>query len=156
VHYLSTHFDDCDSLSEKTKAKTRPAKGEADRTARRARAQAELQATQLEEERERAEKELARARMAELRAQVDEMDRYAAEQRQREYDEWNRAYDRRQEAMEQLRALAREPLPVVPMTAHERAELQAELDAALAWGEQGGRRQGLFFHNGRLWDPSRF
>jgi hypothetical protein len=73
VHYLSTHFDDCDSLSEKTKAKTRPAKGEADRTARRARAQAELQATQLEEERERAEKELARARMAELRAQVDEM-----------------------------------------------------------------------------------
>jgi hypothetical protein len=58
--------------------------------------------------------------------------------------------------MEQLRALAREPLPVVPMTAHERAELQAELDAALAWGEQGGRRQGLFFHNGRLWDPSRF
>jgi hypothetical protein len=58
--------------------------------------------------------------------------------------------------MEQLRALANQPPPLVPMTPDERQELQAELDAALAWGEQGGRRQGLFFHNGRLWDPSRF
>jgi hypothetical protein len=66
------------------------------------------------------------ARTAELGAQIDELGRYAKELRQREDREWHEAYDRRQAAMEQLRALADEPLPHV---SRSYAEHQAELAA---------------------------
>jgi hypothetical protein len=48
--------------------------------------------------------------------------------------------------MEQLRALANEPLPHVPMTREEQRELLAELDAAVAAAEHEG--EGLFYHKG--------
>jgi hypothetical protein len=101
---------------------------------------------------ERAAREGARPRTAELSAELYRLDRYAEELRQREYREWHQDRDRRQAAMDQLRALADEPLPHVPMTRDEQRELLAELDAALAAAEHEGD---LFYHGGRLWDRSR-
>jgi hypothetical protein len=94
--------------------------------------------------------------MAEFAAQLDVLDKYAEDQRQREYREWHEAYDRRQQTMEQLRALSDEPLPHVPhsLAAHQAAlaaldkyvdgAAQAERDEQRAYIDQCESR--------RLWD----
>jgi hypothetical protein len=106
--------------------KTQPSKGEADRAARRARAEAERRACDLEEQRERAEQELARARLAELSARNEELGRYVTEQQRRVVDEEIAERERREQLMQEARRLVNEPLPTVPRS---REEYQAEIDA---------------------------
>jgi hypothetical protein len=97
------------------------ADGDRARAARREQARAELAACDREARTAQAEAELRQARHAELAAEIDEIARW---QSRVEREEWQRDYDRRQQTMEQLRALANEPLPTVPVS---RAELEADL-----------------------------
>ena len=64
-----------------------------------------------EQEADRRQRE---ARRTELSAELDRVDAFLAQQRQGEYEEWNREYDRRQEMTRQLHELANAELPHVP------------------------------------------
>src|SRR4051812_46283118 len=97
------------------------------RAARRARAQAELhtcdaaaQADTEAAEADWAEQEVVRRGRAErhaaLSAQLDELDAFAKEQARRADEQAYADVVRRQEAMDQLRRLATEPLPHVPLS----------------------------------------
>jgi HK97 family phage prohead protease len=101
-------------------SKTHAPDGDAARAARREQARAELERCDLEARTAQAEADLRRARHSELAAELDEIGRW---QTRFEREQWNREYDRRQQTMEQLRALANDPLPTVPVT---RAELEAD------------------------------
>ena len=105
---------------------------------------------------ERAAREGARARTAELGAELDRLDRWAEEQRQREYREWHQAYERRQAAMEQLRALAEEPLPHIPQSLDEHRANLAQLDAYVDRAQQAERDEQRAYidrcEGRRLWD----
>ena len=105
---------------------------------------------------ERAAREGARARTAELGAELDRLDRWAEEQRQAECREWHQAYDRRQAAMEQLRALAEEPLPHVRQSVAEHQAALAQLDAYVDRAAQAERDKDRAYidqaESRRLWD----
>jgi chromosome segregation ATPase len=116
--------------------------------------EAERQAAQARQAEEQAAREQAMLRTQELRARLDALCRPEEQERQPTFEEFCAARDRQEALMRQLRALADEPPPYVPMTRDEQRELLAELDAAVAASEHEG--EGLFYHAGRLWDRSRF
>ena len=105
---------------------------------------------------QRAAREGARARTAELSAELDRLDRWAEEQRQREEREWHQAYDWRQAAMEQLRAVADEPLPHVPRSMEEHQAELAQLDAYVDRVQQAERDEQRAYidrcETRRLWE----
>jgi hypothetical protein len=94
--------------------------------------------------------------MAELAAQVDALDKYAEEQRERERQQWNQEYDRRQQMMEQLRAVVDEPLPHVPQSLEEHRAALAQLDAYVDRVVQAERDDARAYidrcESQRLWD----
>jgi len=135
--------------------------------ARRRRAEAEIRAVDAQRaarvataEAEHAEQQAAQrqalARTAELAAQVDELGTFLDEQRQREHAEWSKAYDRRQELMEQLRAVADAPIPYVRSSMEEHraalADLGKYVDAAVQAEQDQLRREMDACESRRLWD----
>jgi phage head maturation protease len=149
--------------SEQMSSKTQPQP----RAARRAAAEAELQACDAESraafavaEAEALKRDVERrqreARGAELRAELDKVDAFLAEQRARADQEWSRDYDRRQQLMEQVRALAKEPLPQVRRSMDEcRAELDelgAYVDRATMAEQEALRKEMDACESRRLWD----
>ena len=103
----------------------------ADAQTRAARAQIEARAAE-----EEAARRQSQAHTADLAAQLDEIDRYAEELRRREDEEARREVARRHETMEQVRALAEEPLPVVPMSRAEQAALLDQLNVEIERDDQ--------------------
>jgi hypothetical protein len=107
--------------------------------ARRAQAEAALEAAdaqtraaQAQIEAQAAAEEVARRqaalRHAEVSAQLDSVDAFLTAQREREDQEWNAAYDKRQELMRQLHDLANAELPHVPQSMEEHRANLAQLE----------------------------
>ena len=124
------------------------------REAAAAAAAAEQQAAQALQAEQEAARQQALQRMAELRARLDALDPPKQQEQQPTYAEFCAARDRWEECDRELAELEAYKPPPPRMTREEQAELQAELDAAVAASEHEG--EGLFYHAGRLWDRSRF
>jgi hypothetical protein len=108
-------------------------KGEADRSARRGRARAELEAVDREEATAHAERDRARARLAQHRAALDELGSYVLDQQRRQVDEEIRAREKGQRMMQELRDVVNAP---IPRTRQQCEQVLAQLDPEAAQREQ--------------------